>query len=175
MTTSATTSEKAQSVPVKTDFPIWKTIKLGTGLRSADDFREAIKGTDMFIGDWGNDILGKPEFIASDTETEVNLVLVSNIYLGFENGAKQKDTFARAQELGLQLCPNEVGPQLLLQHKDQPKEEMILIGMKTNLASDNRLCVNCCDDGTQWLFGLGDDPDAFWEGNKLFVFIKPSR
>ena len=43
-------------------FQVWKTIKLGTGLRSADNFCKAIKSARMRIDGWADDILGKKEF-----------------------------------------------------------------------------------------------------------------
>src|SRR3989344_4293612 len=92
-------------------FHVWKTIKLGTGLKTADDFRQALKQAGREIGQWANDILGKPAFIASETETEVDLVNVSVAELGFEQGATRKNIYDEAIELGLELCPNEVGPQ----------------------------------------------------------------
>ncbi|TSC94043.1 MAG: hypothetical protein CEN87_712, partial [Parcubacteria group bacterium Licking1014_1] len=54
--------EAAAAVVKTSKFPVWKTIKLGTGSKNADDFRKAIKDCGMKIGDWANDILGKPEF-----------------------------------------------------------------------------------------------------------------
>ena len=104
-------------------FPVWKTIKLGTGLKTADDFRQALKASGFEIGNWANEILGKPAFTAAAKETEVELVRVSVAERGFKNGATRKDIYQRAQELGLELCPNEVGPQLRLQYKDQQYNE----------------------------------------------------
>jgi len=91
-------------------FPVWKTIKLGTGLKTADDFREALKDGGFRIGDWANDILGKPAFKAAVEETEIDLVVVSVAELGFKKGATREDIYKRAQELGLEVCPSEVGP-----------------------------------------------------------------
>ncbi len=71
-------------------FAIWKTIKLGTELKTADDFREALGVHGMKIGSWGNDILGKPAFTASVAEVEVDLVNVPSA-----NSAFQKEQNAR--------------------------------------------------------------------------------
>lgn len=154
-------------------FPIWKTIRLGTGLKTADDFRAAIKTAGMYIGDWGNDILGKPAFTVSPEEKEVDLAVVSNADLGFKDGAKLKDTYARALEFGLELCPNEVGPQLRLQYTDQPNGEWLLIAMKPIIGSDDgcRLFhVKRHGDGLQYLYGHDGDPDSVWHGGTRFVF-----
>ena len=82
---------------------VWKSlcsIKLGTSLKSADDFRKALKGANCSIGDYANQILGKSAFTASTEEKEVELVVVSVAELGFKNGATRLDIYKRAQEFG---------------------------------------------------------------------------
>ncbi|MFZ2303816.1 MAG: hypothetical protein WAV98_03465 [Minisyncoccia bacterium] len=154
-------------------FPIWKTIRLGTGLKTADDFRAAIEDAGMSIDDLGNDILGKPAFTVSSEEVEINLVVVSNIDLGFKEGAKLEDTYARALNLGLELCPNEVGPQLRLQYADQPNGEWLLIAMDPIIDQrGNRKIfgVENCGDGERDLRGDYAYPDHVWDEGTRFVF-----
>ena len=156
-----------------TTFKTFRTIKLGTGLKTADDFRTALKKANCEIGNWGDDILGKPAFTVSPKEVELELVVVSNAELGFKDGAKVKDTYARAKELGLELCPNEAGPQLRLQYKDQPKGEFLLIAMEPIADSDGRLYVFHVErdgDGKQWLNAYNGHPDYFWDGHSRWVF-----
>ncbi|MFZ2832027.1 MAG: hypothetical protein WAZ40_02645 [Minisyncoccia bacterium] len=155
------------------NFPIWKTIRLGTGLKTPDDFRAAIKAAGMYIGDWGNDILGKPAFTVSPEETEVDLVVVSNADLGFKDGTKLEDTYARALELGLELCPNEVGPQLRLQYTDQPNGEWLLVAMEPIIDSDGfrgLFGVKRDDGGGRYLNGYNGGPDRVWGADARFVF-----
>ncbi|MEK7086815.1 MAG: hypothetical protein AAB935_00975, partial [Patescibacteria group bacterium] len=45
---------------VEFSFRVWKTIRLGTGLKTADDFRNALKASGNQISDWAKDILGHP-------------------------------------------------------------------------------------------------------------------
>lgn len=154
---------------------VWKMLKLGTGIKDAEGFRTALTQDGHGIGDWANDILGKPAFTASETETEVDLVLVTVAELGFKDGAKRSDIYTRAQELGLQLCPAEVGPQLRLQYKDQPNGEWILVGMEPITDSDGGLGVfgvERYDVGKQWLFSSGGSPDIYWFADFRWVFIR---
>ncbi|MCH8162645.1 MAG: hypothetical protein IIA99_00905, partial [Proteobacteria bacterium] len=99
-------------------FSVLKTIKLGTGLVTPDDFRRALKDDGFRLSDWSSDILGKPAFTVSSEETEVDLVVVSVSELGFKDGATRADIYKRAKELGWELCSAEVGPQLRLQYPD---------------------------------------------------------
>ncbi|MDB5194044.1 MAG: hypothetical protein JWN50_58 [Parcubacteria group bacterium] len=88
------------------EFPIiWKTLRLGTNLKTADGFRMAFKKAGAKIGDWGNDILGKPAFKTANEETEVDLVVVTVGELGFKRGAARRDIIAKALELGLRSVP----------------------------------------------------------------------
>ncbi len=154
--------------------PVWKTIKLGTGLKTAKDFRKALKKSGNLIGDWVDDILGKPVFTASDTEKEVDLVNVSVAELGFKDGAIRKDIYGRALELGLELCPAEVGPQLRLQYADQPKGEWLRIAMKPITDSDGDLFVFAVghDYGERLLHGDRAHPGRFWDGGSRWCFLR---
>lgn len=139
----------------KTLFNVWKTIKLGN-YKNADEFRKALKKNGFKTGDWANDILDKPAFTVAGAEEEIQLVNVSVADLGFKNGATYKGICAKAKELGLELCPNEVGPQLRLQYKDQPKGEHLCIAMEPITDSVGNL----------YIFGVGRGDDALWlDGN----------
>lgn len=129
----------------------------------------------MYIGDWGNDILGKPAFTVSPEEVGTDLVMVSNADLGFKDGAKLEDTYARALELGLELCPNEVGPQLRLQYINQPNGEWLLVAMESIVDSNgNRelFSVKRNGNGKQYLNGYGGNPDNVWDADMRFVFCR---
>lgn len=155
-------------------WPIWKTIKLGTGFKTADDFRAVLKQGGFKIGEWANNILGKPVFVVDNEETEVDLVKITVAELGFKDGATRQDICQRAKELGLELCPPEVGPQLRLQYKDQPLGEWLVIAMEPITVSDGVLLVFSVEhyDGGLWLFSNDGNPDRFWDGDDRFVFLR---
>ena len=156
---------------------VWKTIKLGTGFRTADDFRKALKGNGFNIGDWANDILGKPAFMVATEETEVDLVKVTVAELGFKKGARRDQIYERAKELGLELCSPEVGPQLRLQYRGQPNGEWVLIGMEPIADSDGHLSVFGVerDDSGLWLDGRWGGPDCVWDPDGRLVFCLPRK
>ena len=117
--------------PVQPELKVFKTIKLGTpSLKTAYDFRKAIKYGGMKISDWAYNILGKPQFTVATEEMEVDLAQVTVGDLGFKKGARYDQICDRAKKLGLEPCPPEVGPQLRRQYTDQPNGERILVGME---------------------------------------------
>ena len=163
--------------PVDRNWLTWKTIKLGTGIKDANGFRQAIKNAEMRISDWANDIIGKPEFVVIAGEMEVDLVKVTVGELGFKDGARRDQIYDRVKELGLEICPPEVGPQLRLQYKDQPLDEWILIGMEPIRSSGGVLGVFGVEhnDVGFWLGGDYGGPDDVWRTDCQWVFVRPRK
>ena len=167
MSFSGLYGDNAMSIKV---FKIWKSIIIGNSL-TAKKFLKIFKGK---IGDWASYIFGKVEF--SKQETRLNLVRLSVADLGFPNGATYEKICARAQELGLKLCPAEVGPQLRLQYPDQPSDEWLRIAMEPmkTLEGYLRLFTLGCGvdkDSTQWLSGRCGAVDFPWNSDEQFVFV----
>lgn len=156
------------------EFEVFKTLKLGTGLKTAGDFLRALNDGGFRIRDSGKEILVRPGFKVSRKEIEVDLVDISVIELGFRNGATLEEIHKRAIKLGFNLCPPEVGPQLRLQYKDQPEDEQLFIAMKPITGSDSGVYMFYveCEVGDSWLSGCGGGPAGFWRGGKRFVFLR---
>lgn len=158
----------------KNPFDVWKTISLGT-FNTVDQFRELLKNNGLRLTDYGNFILRNTEFTLP-SKNEIHLVNVSVADLGFENDAHYEDICAEAQKHGLELCSNEVGPQLRLQYKNQPKGECLHIAMSPVNASicgpsifvierDDKLFLNDLS-----LHGKGCTSDDLWDNNQHFIF-----
>lgn len=164
----AVTAAKQQKVKV------WKTLKLGTGLKTADDFRKALKANGFNISDWANDLLGKPAFTAAAAETEVKLVKATVKELTGKDQAPYWEICQRAEERGWKKCPAEVGPQLRLQYPDQQYGEWLIIAMEPISASVGDLELFCVehDDGGRWLYSFYGNADGVWSGGGQFVFCK---
>lgn len=153
-------------------FAIFKTIKLGTGLHSADDFRQALKKSGMKLGEWASDLLNQSAFRVSGKPIEVDLVTLTVAELGFESGASYSDVCKRGVELGHDLCQPEHGPQLRLQYKDQPKGETLFLAMEAIRSSDGGLSLFVVgrDGNGLWLGANFADPDNFYRADDRFVF-----
>jgi hypothetical protein len=153
-------------------FKTWKTIKIG-GLKTADNFRKTSKKDNFFIRYYANSMLDKVYF--NTEEKEVELVVVSVAELGFKSGAKREDIYKRASELGLDLCPAEVGPELRLQYGNQQIGEYFVIAMEPIAVSDGFLSVFSVHRdraGRRWLDDCFGGPGHFWYDNRHFVFLR---
>ena len=162
---------------IPSDPKVWKRITLGTGIKNADGFRKAIKDDGMRLGDWANDIIGKPAFSVATDKVDVDLAVASVAELGFPNGASLSAIYASAKKRGFELCPPEVGPQLRLQYNDQPKDEWLLIGMKpiTGSSGDPGVFGLARTSGGLWLVAGCDSPDRIWHDGYRFVFVLPRK
>jgi len=113
---------------MKTEFKVWKTIKVGGVLKAADDFRNALKKSNINVSEWVSEVLDRSSAEASLEEQEIDLVIVSpRKDFGTD---RFEDVCRRAESLGLEMCSREIGPQLRLQYLDQPKGERVLIAMR---------------------------------------------
>ena len=82
---------------------------------------------------------------------------------------------ARALALGLALCPEEVGPQLRLQYRNQAVGEFLHIAMQpqhTYHGAPINFSLANSGAGLALLGGSGS-PDLVIPGNVLFVFVRP--
>lgn len=158
-------------------FPVWKRVKLGTGMKSADQFREALCRADMEIGDWANKILGMPVFATVPQEVDIDLVNVSALELGFTSRTTREKIYARAIEHGLEMCPAEVGPQLRLQYGDQALGEMLLVGMKPIVDMSNYPSVFYVGRTQRgmWLHSVNGRSGYGWSPTERWVFVLPRK
>lgn len=153
-------------------FQLWKTIKLGTH-KDAAALKQAIVENGIEVTNWAADIMGKPAFTLVDEEAMVDLINVSVADLGFTKATSLRDIYARAIELGLSLCPAEVGPQLRRQYLDQPKGEWLRVAMEAITASDGNPSIFHVghDAGGRYLSTDWDNPDNLWDPGCRFVFV----
>lgn len=166
------------------EFQTWKTIKLGTGLKTSHDFRRALGTAGCLLGANVGDVLSNPAFMVASKEIEVELVNISVAELGFAEIERKKNIYLRAQELGLDLCPAEVGPQLRLQFIDEPivEDDSPLIAMEPiamkpvpDLRRDLRIFQIDRNYKGSWLISRNADPYGFWFDSHRFVFCKRKK
>src|SRR3989338_7539783 len=151
-------------------FPIWKTIRLG-GFKTPAEIRKALEDGGFKISDWAEQILEKTPLPGSPSE--INLVRMTVADLGFEFNATTEDIYARAKELGLDLCPAEVGPELRLQYPDQPLGEWSNVAMKPIMDADGFLYIFYFeyDKDGRWLKAGAGGAMGNWSANFSFFFV----
>jgi len=110
-------------------FQIWRSITLGTH-KGVGAYRDALDSARIKIGDSADEILGRPAFPYTRMKTDVELALFSAADLGVESESSLADVYKRARQVGLELCPAEVAPQLRLEYRDQPLGEALNIAME---------------------------------------------
>lgn len=152
---------------------VWKRIHIGTHA-ALEGLIKDILSEGFRIGDWAHDVLRSSAFSLAAQESVLDLVRVSVADLDFPQGAYRKDIYERAFSRGFNPCPLEVGPQLRLQYRDQPRLESLQIGMEPQVDStghESEFRVVHGGDDLLWLAGDHKHPEDFWEANECFVFV----
>ena len=149
----------------------FKIIEIGT-YKDVESLRKALEESGVQIGNWASDILNKTKL--SKSKQSLDLVVRSVKELGFPNRAKLEDIYKAAKNQGLDLCPDEVGPQLRLQYSNQPNGEWLVIAMEPIKDSfgDLDLFFVKCNHGDRWLRADYGRPGYFWNADNRFVFVR---
>jgi hypothetical protein len=151
---------------------VWKTIIIGN-YPTAIALRDALAQDDILIGDLAAQMLRLPTFTLTSTRAKIDLSLVAARQLGFRSSrASFAEVYAHAAEVGLDLCPSEVGPQLRLQYLDQKVGEYLIIGMKPlPTASGSDACFVVGNGGAGLLIiGRSAASDLTVASRSRFVF-----
>lgn len=112
------------------EFKVWKTIKIGTFKDKKVLVKAMDKGNHFHGNYWyPKNFIESEEFTIENKERTIDLVLTSAEELCFK-GANWAQTYACAQELGLEICPDEVACQLVMQYGDEQIADPIPIASK---------------------------------------------
>ena len=97
------------------------TLTLGT-YRSGAELLAALIEEKCRVSLWSAQALENPDFPVAAAEITVDIVVVSMREMGFAAGelATLDTIYARAKQMGLEMCPIETAAQLRLQFLDQP-------------------------------------------------------
>ena len=154
-------------------FPVWRKLQIGL-LRKVESYRELLTDDGLQISDYASKVLNKMKLVK--VLTTLDLVIVSVAELGFSEGATFAQIIERARQLGLELCPAEVGPALRSAYKDQPKGEWLRIAMEPVADSDGYLLVFrvARDDDDLWLVTFWFFPQFVFGPDVRWVFVRKS-
>lgn len=142
------------------------TLETDTTLNK-DNATTKLEEKGIVFWDYTKNLISKTEF--SGKQETYNLVQFTVEQLGFPNGATTDEIYAKAQKLGLELCPPEVGPQLRLAY---PGKDWKLIAMKQITDRDGGPNVFDLDfdGGRLGLGGIDARPDDRWDAGNPWVF-----
>ena len=158
------------------------SVKLGVEFKTTDDFIKAIENRGGFINSSARDIMSKPEFVFSEKDTEVRVVILSVGNLGFSNNKSIEEIINRAKELGLEPCPPDIGPKLCIQNLIQEKKDgskdasiycVIAMAPITNSKNELRL-FDVIIDNEDYINGLTTDsgsPSKYYRVDYPFAFV----
>jgi len=158
-------------------FETWGSLGLGMGVTSPRELRNAMFRCAYEISREANGMLESKDFKIAEKFTKIDLINVSAEELGLKSSAKTREIYARAFEFGLELCPSEAGPQLMLQYMNQPKGELVGIAMKPVVYIDTPLLfsVERTNNGERWLRAAFGDPNTGWSPGRRWIFQRPNK
>lgn len=108
-------------------------------------------------------------FKLASQKLDIHLVVTTARELGFQEKATRKEIYDRAIELGLYLCPAEVGPQLRKQFLNQPFNEWLLIAMEP---IQHAVFAVIHTAGGLSFTTMNSDPDVVWNLDQPRVFSR---
>lgn len=169
--------EILQSVGVEhiyTSFPEGK-IRLQDiqiGGKTKEQLQTELQQEKIEVTKWADDMIKSPDFTTLETPQPLTTVRLKVGDLGLSGNPTTDHIYAKAQELGLDLCPAEAGPHMRLNYKDQPTDEYLYMGMKQIADSGGYPDVFGLNrDGDElWLGGGWADPGGRWDPDRGFVF-----
>lgn len=176
-------------IPHEKIFPecpfISRTVEVG-GL-SKGDLIEKFHQSSIMMNEYGKRLFASDRFTTSETKYSLETVELTVGNLGFLEGATTNQIYKRASELGLNLCPVELGPHLRLAYHDQPEGGLGNPLQKQQAPSGSITIASEIlseeDDfpkgfylrrinGVLWLRGYFADHLHVWNADDHFIFSK---
>jgi hypothetical protein len=156
--------------------------------RSGAELLEDLKKSGVEINELGLRLLSSTAFKTPATRRPLVTAELTVRNLGLPHGARISEIFKNATDLGLSLCPMELGPYFRLQYLDQPEgffwqptyRHRAPPGSVT-VASDSpaedadfpKGFYLRCIKGVLWLRGYRSDAQHVWDSDDHLVFCKP--
>ncbi len=143
------------------------------GGQSEKQLEIALERAGMKISDYALHMMKQKELKTAKDPEQIDLVrLTVGDLFNDQKAHTTDDLYKKAEELGLELCPAEVGPHLRLQLKDQPMGEWFCIAMKQISVpggSPDIFDLLRVGDG-MWLSNDWANPASEWDPRYEFVF-----
>jgi len=152
-----------------------RSIELGG--KTAKELEEWIVAQGMGINPLAKHMMTRSGSFATSKEMiRGTIVMLTVAELGLEGGVTTQEIYNRAKELGLSLCPAEVGPQLRAQWPDQPFGDTTLIGMKAidSGGDPDVFSLESIRGDSRMLWSSHGEPDYQWPDRSRWTFLRRS-
>ncbi len=163
---------------IYTSFPESKirreTIEIGG--KDAKQLEKELIKAGFKISDYAKFMMNSKDFKTQKKSEQANLVRLKVRDLFGNQSATTDEIFKKAAEVGLELCPPEVGPHMRLNYKNQPLGEWFRIAMKQisgPVGNPYVFDLERISDGV-WLDSDWAEPGRRWDSDFEFVFRLPS-
>lgn len=146
--------------------------KLEIGGKSKQQLVAEMKQRGINIYEDAQQMIDSTDFTTLPQKDSIDLVRLRVQDLGLKGTPTTDEVYAKANELGLDLCPAEVGPHLRLKNTDQPLGEWYLIGMKQIAVRHGHSHVFYLvrHEYGLWLSHYWAEPGNEWYPDDEFVF-----
>ncbi|RIJ66945.1 helicase [Rummeliibacillus sp. POC4] len=176
----------SQNKKIYPDCPIITRIVEVGGL-SKTELIQKLKQNSILMNEYGEKLLTDERFTTSPIKHSLHTVELTVSNLGFPKGTTSSKLYKRAAELGLKLCPIELGPYLRLAFTDQSEEysENLLKRKQAPLGSITIASEILTENdnfpkgfylrkinGTLWLRGYIADQLHIWNPHDHFIFCR---
>lgn len=163
------------------------TRTVGVGGLTKSQLIQKLKQYSILMNESAERLFADDKFSTSETKYILQTVELTVGDLGFPDGASMGEILKRATELGLELCPLELGPHLRLAYLDQP-EGYLGNPLKQHQAPSGSITIGSeilTEDhdfpkgfylrrinGVLWLRGYRADHLHVWNPDDHFVFCQ---
>jgi len=145
-----------------------KKMEVTIGGQSKEELIEEMK-SQFIVSETADSMLKNSDFAVSKEKESITIIRLKVQDLGFLRSAKTRELFQKAEEVGLEPCSSEMGPQLRKQYLDQPLINGLRIAMKPIAIEDLSgifllMCNNLGGLGldSSWAFLDDRDYDNSW-------------
>ncbi len=172
-----TLRKKKMSTPISdslfSNLPVWKIVTVGTH-RNKKALRQAVLDEGHRISDWSEELIKNKKFAVETEERTLELFTCTVAELGFPNGAKVSDIYAKLDEFGFGICPHETALQLRREYKDQPMDEQLIVVSEPLTDANGNLGVFYVErySNGSWVDWSYARPDGVWHEDCPLVFCR---
>ena len=128
---------------IYTSFPEGKITRdrVDIDTKNGKELLEALEKQGINVSLFARGMIESSDFMPAQITEIVDIVRLKVRDLGFTNFPTTTEVFEKATELGLELCPAEVGPQYRLQQTNQPMDDWFSNGVPV-LGNDHKTAIN---------------------------------